>query len=105
MNLQESSSSQKTFVKVSDILLPPVQGTIPNRHVIEKFAEILRNDPNRLPTIKIGQVNNKLYAVNNLDVLQGCKKTNVIEQIPGKITNYSSLSEIIIEHIKESLNE
>ena len=103
MNLQ--SSSQKTFVKISDILLPPIQCTISNRHMIEKFAEIAKNNPKSLPTIKLGQVNNKLYAINNLDMLQGCKKINVIEQFPVEITNYSSLSEIIIEHINESLNE
>ena len=105
MNLQESSFNQKAFVQISDILLPPIQCTIPNRHMIEKFAEIAKNDPVSLPTIKIGQINNKLYAINNLDVLQSCKKINVIEQIPVEITNYFSLSEVIIEHLNESINE
>ena len=107
MNLQESTLHQKTSVKISDILLPPVKCTIPNRHMIEKFAEIAKNDPESLPTIKIGQVNNKLYTINNLDVLQGYKKTNsnTINQIPVEITNYSNLSELIIDHINESLNE
>ena len=105
MNLQESTSNQKTFIKISNILLPPVQCTIPNRHMIEKFAEISKNDLHRLPTIKLGQINNKLYAINNLDALQGCQKTNVTEQITVEITNYSNLSEIIIEHINESINE
>ena len=105
MNLQ--SSSQKTFVKVSDISLLPVQCTISNRHMIEKFADVAKNYPESLPTMKLGQINNKLYAINNLDVLQGCKKIhpNTIDKIPVEITNYSSLSEIIIEHLNESINE
>ena len=107
MNVQESTQSVKTSVNISDILQLPVQCTIPNRHMIEKFVEIAKNNPKELPIIRIGQVNGKLYALNNLDVLQGCKKAgpNIIKQIVVDITNYNSLKEIIVKHFHYSINE
>ena len=61
-------------VRVSDILMPPVQASIQSGLLVEKFAEIASSDPSSLPTIKIGMTNQKMYAMNNLNVIQGLQK-------------------------------
>ena len=94
-----------SYAKVSDILMPPVQVTIQSRLLVEKFAEIAKFNSSLLPAIKVGMVNQKMYAINNLNVIQGCKKTNPHLEIPVQVTNYDNISDITIWHFRESVNE
>ena len=92
-------------VKVSDILVPPVQISIQSRLLVEKFAEMASLDPSSLPAIKIGMINQKMYAMNNLNVVQGCKKADPHMEIPVQIIPYQDISDIIVQHVHETVNE
>ena len=92
-------------VRASEILMPPVQASLQSRLLVEKFAEIASSDPSLLPAIKIGMANQKMYAMNNLNVVQGCKKANPLMEIPAYVIHYQNISEIVIQHIHETVNE
>ena len=85
--------------------MPPVQASIQSRLLIEKFAEIASSDPSLLPTIKIGIINQKMYAMSNLNVVQGCKKADPQIEVSVQIIHYSDISDIVIQHLHETINE
>ena len=97
--------AKSSYLKVSDILVPPVQVSIQSRLLVEKFVEMASLDPSSLPAIKIGMTNQKMYAVNNLNVVQGCKKADPQMEIPVQINNYQDISDIIVQHVHETINE
>jgi hypothetical protein len=85
--------------------MPPVQVSIQSRLLAEKFAEIANSDPSLLPAIKIGIANQKMYAMNNLNVVQGCKKANPHIEVQVQIVQCSDISDIAIQHMHETINE
>ncbi len=96
------------MVKISDILSPPVNVGISTNSNIEKFAQIAKENPKSLPTIKLGRTQNgKLHAINHHDVILGCKRAgpNTITEIPATITDdFVGLTDILIAHFKEITN-
>lgn len=99
------STSQKTKVKIIDILSPPVTVGIITSQKVEKFSEIAKKDPELLPVITLGKINDgKLYALNHHDVLLGCKKAgpSVIIEINVEIKeNCIGSDDVLIKHVKE----
>ena len=92
-------------VRVSDILMPPVQVSIQSSLLVEKFADIASSDPSSLPTIKIGMTGQKMYAMNNLNVVQGCKKADPYMEIPVQIIHHQDISDVMVQHVHETVNE
>ncbi|WP_316504781.1 hypothetical protein [Nitrosopumilus sp.] len=100
------SSSQKTKVKIIDILSPPVAVGIITSPNIEKFSDIAKKDPELLPVIALAKTNDgKLYALNHHDVILGCKKAGpgVITEIHVEIIpeNCMGSDDILIKHVRE----
>lgn len=92
-------------IRVSDILMPPVQASIQSSLLVEKFADVARTDLSSLPTVKIGVINQNMYAINNLNVVQGCKKADPYLKIPVHIIHCQDISDIIVQHVHETVNE
>ena len=92
-------------VKLDNILSLPARITIPNKILKEKFCEIAKKDPKKLPLVKIGSLQNKLYSINNHNVIEGCRLAN-LSHIPNvEIKDYQNIQEIILEHVRESFND
>lgn len=92
-------------VRISDILMPPVQVSIQSKVMVEKFVEIAKTDLSSLPIVKIGMTSQKMYAMNNLNVVQGCKKVDPYMRIPVQIIHYQDISDIVVQHVHETVNE
>ena len=99
------NASQKTRVKIIDILSPPVTVGIITSQNIEKFSDIAKKDPELLPVITLGKTNDgKLYALNHHDVILGCKKAgpSIITEINVEIKeNCTGSDDILIKHVRE----
>lgn len=101
-------TSQKTRVKLIDILSPPVSVGIITNQNIEKFAEIAKKDPELLPVVTLGTTNDgKLYALNHHDVLLGCKKVgpSTITEINVEIKeNCIGSDDVLIKHVRKIIS-
>jgi hypothetical protein len=93
-----------SMIKISEISLLPICATIQNKSLVAKFADIAKRDYSLLPVTKIGQVHEKIYAINNLNLIQGCRIANQLV-IPSYITQYDTISDVLIAHFHESINE
>jgi len=102
-NIMTQSSDHQ--VKLEDILSLPARITIPNKILKEKFCEIARKDPKKLPLVKIGRLQNKLYSINNHNVIEGCRLANLSHISNVEIKDYQNIEEIILEHVRESFND
>ncbi len=102
-NIISQSSDQQ--VKLTDILSLPARITIPNKILKEKFCEIARKDPKKLPLVKIGRLQNNLYSINNQNVIEGCRLANLSHISNVEIKDYQNFQEIIKEHVIESFND
>lgn len=92
-------------VKLDDILSLPARITISNKILKEKFCEIARKDSKKLPVVKLGRIQNKLYSINNHNVIEGCKLANLSHISNVEIKDYQNIQEIILEHVRESFND
>ena len=87
MMRNSSILESKTKVKISEILSPAISVGISTVSNITKFAEMARETPQLLPTIKIGKIDDKLYAINHHDAILGCRQAgpSVISEINAVI--------------------
>ena len=96
----------KTKVKISEILSPAISVGISTVSNIAKFAEMARDTPELLPTIKLGKIDDKLYAINHHDVILGCRHAgpSVISEINAAIIDgCNGSTDIFQKHFIEIL--
>ena len=96
----------RTKVKISEILSPAISVGISTTSNIAKFAEMARETPELLPTIKIGKIDDKLYAINHHDVILGCRQAgqSVISEINAVIIDgCNGSTDIFQKHFIEIL--
>ncbi|MDH3339987.1 MAG: hypothetical protein OEL84_01735 [Nitrosopumilus sp.] len=88
-NLVESSSITLLAENVSIIMESNIQ----------KYASRNTED---LPTVRLGRVNEKVYAINHYDVVLGCMQSK--KKVRCTIEEYENISDVMVQHFRDVMS-
>jgi len=98
--LVESSTH---LIPVDSICIHKINVISPIKKQVTQYTDIANHTPESLPTIRLGRIHNKLYALADFDVIYGVKNSK-LTKITCNITDFKSDVEFIIQHVKINKN-
>jgi len=66
---------------------------------IQKYASMNTED---LPTVRLGRVKEKVYAINHYDVVLGCMQSK--KKVRCTIEEYENISDVMIQHFRDVMS-
>ena len=90
---------QHNLVESSSITLLAENVGIVMESSIQKYASMKTED---LPTIRLGRVNEKVYAINHYDVILGCTQSK--KNVRCTIEEYENVSDVMIQHFRDVMS-
>ena len=96
-------SSSVTLVPVDSIHIHKIHVVTPIKKQVIQYTNIANHTPESLPVIRLGKINNNLYALADFDVIHGVKQSRLTE-IACNVINFKTDAEFIIAHVKLNKN-
>ena len=93
------TTNQQHLVESNKITLLAENVSIVMESSIQKYASMNTED---LPTVRLGRINGKIYAINHYDVILGCTQSK--KNIPCTIEEYEKISDIMIQHFRDVMS-
>ena len=94
-----STTSQLQTIEPSSIMLLAENVAIVMESSIQKYASMKTE---YLPTVRLGRVNGKSYAINHYDVILGCMQSK--KNVRCIIEEYQNISDVIVQHFKDVMS-
>ena len=93
------ATNQQHLVEPSSITLLAENVSIVMESSIQRYSSMKTED---LPTVRLGRVNEKIYAINHYDVILGCiqSKKNVL----CIIEEYENISDVMVQHFRDVIS-
>ena len=95
----DATMSQIHTIDASSISLLSENVGIVMESNIQKYASMNTED---LPTVRLGRVNEKVYAINHCDVVLGCMQSK--KKVRCTIEQYENISDVMIQHFRDVMS-
>ena len=90
---------QHNLVESSSITLLAENVSIVMKSNIQKYASMNTED---LPIVRLGRVNEKVYAINHYDVVLGCMQSK--KNVRCTIEKYENISDVMVQHFRDVMS-
>jgi len=90
-------------IPINDIVFHKISVISPIKKQVTLYTDIANHTPESLPIIRLGRIDNKLYALTDFDVMYGVKNSKLTETICN-ITDFKNEVDFIIQHVKINKN-
>lgn len=90
---------QHSLVESNKITLLAENVGIVMESSIQKYASMNTED---LPTVRLGRVNGKVYAINHYDVVLGCMQSK--KNVRCTIEQYENISDVMVQHFRDVMS-
>ena len=99
MSASSSTVSQLHLIEPGSITLLTENIGIVMESSIQKYASMKTED---LPTVRLGRIKEKVYAINHYDVILGCMQSK--KNARCIIEEYEKISDVMVQHFRDVIS-
>ena len=97
--ITDTNVSQLQTIEPSLITLLSENIGIVMESSVQRYASMKAKD---LPTVRLGRVNEKVYAINHYDVILGCIQSK--KNVQCIIEEYDEMSDVMVQHFRDVIS-
>ena len=90
-------------INVSALQDLPIQARNISLKLVKIISDKAKSDPDKIPPIFVGKVNNLFYPINDHETLLGLRKSNV-SQVEALVIDYPTMKDLVVAHVRKNLH-